>query len=307
MTSKSTSLKIITIIALVGLSFFYILPIYVMLITSVKPISEITIGNYLTPTLHPQFSNFTDVLRGTASMPTSMLPRLYNSILISVSVTVLALLLGGLGGYYLARTRNTFNRVLFVLVGIALYLPYQAVIIPLVIIVSRFRLWLMGIGVLLGPHLGIPNLRSMIADSNTITYLGMIFSYLVLTIPLASVLLGTFFLSVPRELEESAQVDGASRLQIFFKIVAPISMPAYVSVAIIIFTQVWNEFFLALCLSTTPTQTVQVTMAEFKGTTLVLYNLQMAAALIATAVPLLIFLFLGRYFVRGILAGALKG
>jgi glucose/mannose transport system permease protein len=79
------------------------------------------------------------------------------------------------------------------------------------------------------------------------------------------------------------------------------------SVAIIIFTQVWNEFLLALALSTRQTQPVQVVMAEAKGTTLVLYNLQMAAALIAISVPMLFFLFLGRYFVRGVLAGALKG
>ncbi|OGO29484.1 MAG: hypothetical protein A2W33_09110 [Chloroflexi bacterium RBG_16_52_11] len=102
-------------------------------------------------------------------------------------------------------------------------------------------------------------------------------------------------------------MDGASKLQTFFTIIVPISLPAYTSVAIIIFTQVWNEFFLALTLSSRATQTVQVVMAEAKGTTLVLYNLQMAAALIAVSVPLIFFLFLGRYFVRGILAGALKG
>ncbi len=135
----------------------------------------------------------------------------------------------------------------------------------------------------------------------------MIVSYLILNIPLASVMLGTFFTGVPKELEESAEVDGASRAQTYFGIVLPISLPAFASVAIIIFTQVWNEFFLALSLSAPNTQTVQVVMAEAKGTTLVLYNLQMAAALITTAIPLLFFLFLGRYFIRGILAGALKG
>jgi glucose/mannose transport system permease protein len=89
--------------------------------------------------------------------------------------------------------------------------------------------------------------------------------------------------------------------------VTPVSLPAYASVSIIIFTQVWNEFFLALTLASRQTQTVQVIMAEAKGTTLVLYNLQMAAALIAIAVPLVFFLILGRYFIRGLLAGALKG
>ncbi len=119
--------------------------------------------------------------------------------------------------------------------------------------------------------------------------------------------MGTFFLSIPRELEEAAQVDGASRLQIFFQVVTPISLPAYASTAIIVFTQVWNEFLLALTLSTPRTTTIQVKLAEVKGSYVALYNLQMAAALIGVIIPLLFFLFLGRYFIRGVLAGALKG
>lgn len=281
MKSKSRTLKIVVIITLVVLSCAYLLPIYVMVSTSLKSIQEITTGNYLIPTLNPQFANYVEVLFGSVRFRSQMIPRLINSTIISFSSTLLSLFLGGLGGYYLARTRSTFARVLFVLVGIALYLPYQAVIIPLVIIMAKAKL--------------------------ALTYWGMILAYLILNIPLASVLLGTFFLSVPRELEEAAEMDGASRIQTFFKVVTPISWPAYASVGIIIFTQVWNEFFLALTLSSPKTQTVQVVMAEAKGTTLVLYNLQMAAALITVSIPLLFFLFLGRYFIRGILAGAIKG
>ena len=92
--------------------------------------------------------------------------------------------------------------------------------------------------------------------------------------------MGTFFLSIPRELEEAAMVDGASKIQIFFEIVIPISLPAYASVAILIFTQVWNEFFIALTLSTPKTQTVQVAMAMTEGSTISPYNLQMAASLL---------------------------
>ncbi|MEZ4660141.1 MAG: carbohydrate ABC transporter permease [Caldilineaceae bacterium] len=180
-----------------------------------------------------------------------------------------------------SAARSTFAQTLFILVGIALYLPYQVVIIPLSILMART-----GLGQ---------------------THAGLILSYLILNVPLACVLLGTFFLSVPRELEEAATVDGANRVQLFFRVITPVSLPAYASVSIIIFTQVWNEFFLALTLASRETQTVQVIMAEAKGTTLVLYNLQMAAALIAISVPLFFFLVLGRYFIRGILAGALKG
>ncbi|MEW5873128.1 MAG: carbohydrate ABC transporter permease [Chloroflexota bacterium] len=281
MKSKSTTLKIIVFATLVLITFAYLLPIYVMVTTSLKTTEEITRGNYLLPGGGLQFSNYVEVLFGSDRFRSHMLPRLGNSIIISFTATALSAFFGGLGGYYLSRVRTTFARVLFVLVGIALYLPYQAIIIPLVVLMAKTGLLM--------------------------SYWGLIASYLILNVPLASVLMGTFFLSVPRELEEAAEVDGANRIQTFFRIITPISLPAYASVAIIIFTQVWNEFFLALSLSSQKTQTVQVVMAEAKGTTLVVYNLQMAAALISVSVPLLFFILLGRYFIRGILAGALKG
>lgn len=281
MRSNDPFARLLVIAVLVLLSIVYLLPIYLMVNTSLKTLEEINRASYMAPSLDPQFGNYLEVLLGSQSFRSQMLPRLINSTIISVSVTVLAALFGSLGGYYLSRTRSLMTRILFILVGIALYLPYQVVIIPLSILMART-----GLGQ---------------------THAGLIFSYLILNMPLASVLMGTFFLGVPRELEEAAEVDGASRIQTFFRIIAPISAPAYASVAIIIFTQVWNEFFLALSLASRNTQTVQVVMAEAKGTTLVLYNLQMAAALVAVAVPMLFFLLLGRFFIRGILAGALKG
>ena len=281
MRSNSRTARILVFVVLLMLSCAYLMPIYVMVTTSLKSIEEINRGTYLLPSGDPQWANYGEVLLGSERFRSQMIPRLVNSTIIAVTVTALAAFFGGLGGYYLSRSKSTFTRVLFVLVGIALYLPYQVVIIPLSVLMARTGL--------------------------SQSYGGLIFSYLILNVPLACVLMGTFFLGIPRELEEAAEVDGASKVQTFFRIIAPISLPAYASVAIIIFTQVWNEFFLALALSARETQTVQVVMAEAKGTTLVLYNLQMAAALISVAVPLIFFLLLGRYFIRGILAGALKG
>jgi len=281
MKSKSTTLKIIVFVVLIGLTCAYLLPIYVMVTNSLKTLPEIQQRTYLAFPDVPQIQNYTTALFGSRDFLIPMKRPIINSTIITVSVTVLAAFFGGLGGYYLSRSRSTFSRVIFVLVGIALYLPYQAVIIPLTTITAK----------------------SGLANS----YFGLILSYLIINMPLASVLMGTFFLSIPRELEEAAQVDGASKLQIFFRIVIPISLPAYASVAILIFTQVWNEFFIALTLSNPKTQTVQVAMAMTQGSTISPYNLQMAASLLTVAVPLLFFLFLGRYFVRGILAGALKG
>lgn len=281
MKSKSRSLKIIVFVVLIILTAVYILPIYVMLTNSLKTLPEITQRTYLALPKVPQIKNYTDALFGSPEFMIPMAKPIVNSGIITLSVTFLASFFGSLGGYYLSRTKSKFTRVIFILVGIALYMPYQAVIIPLTTITAKT---------------GLIN-----------SHLGLILAYLIINIPLASVLMGTFFLGVPRELEEAAEVDGSSKIQIFFKIVVPISLPAYASVAIIIFTQVWNEFFIALTLVTPKTQTVQVAMAMTEGSTISPYNLQMAASLLTVAVPLMIFLFLGRYFIRGVLAGALKG
>lgn len=269
------------LITLILLSCAYLLPIYVMVTNSLKTLPEVTQRTYLALPREWQFQNYASALFGSKDFPIPMQKPILNSAIISVVVTALAAFFGGLGGYYLSRNKSPFARVIFILVGIALYMPYQAIIIPLTTITAIT---------------GLSN-----------SYLGLILSYLIINVPLASVLMGTFFLGVPRELEEAAEVDGASRIQIFFKVVVPISLPAYASVAILIFTQVWNEFFIALTISAPGTRTVQVAMAMTQGSTISPYNLQMAASLLTVAVPLLFFLFLGRYFIRGVLAGALKG
>jgi glucose/mannose transport system permease protein len=281
MKSRSTTIKLVVIAVLVILTCAYILPIYVMVVNSLKTLPEITQRTYLAFPKVPQFQNYASALFGSRDFLIPMARPILNSTIITTSVTLLACFFGGLGGYYLSRTVTPFTRFIFVLVGVALYMPYQAIIIPLTMITARAGL--------------------------ITSHWGLILCYLIINIPLASVLMGTFFLGIPRELEEAAEVDGANKIQMFFNIVVPISLPAYASVAIIIFTQVWNEFFIGLTLITPRTQTAQVAMAMTQGSTISPYNLQMAAALLTVAVPLISFILFGRYFVRGVLAGALKG
>jgi ABC-type glycerol-3-phosphate transport system permease component len=200
MKSRSTSLKVIVLVVLVALSCAYLLPIYVMVTNSLKTLPEIQQRTFLSLPKTPLIQNYRIALFGSPEFLIPMRKPIVNSTIITISVTLLAVFFGGLGGYYLSRSRSTFTRVIFVLVGIALYMPYQAVIIPLTTITAKS---------------GLAN-----------TYAGLILSYLIINIPLSSVLLGTFFLGVPRELEEAGQMDGANRVQIFFRIVTPISLPA---------------------------------------------------------------------------------
>jgi glucose/mannose transport system permease protein len=274
MKSKNRTLTILVVLTLIVLTIAYVLPVYVVLVTSLKTPVEISQRQYLLLSTNLRFQNYAQAFK-------LILPALLNSTIIAFSVTALCAFFGGLGGYYLSRTRTPFSRVLFILVGVAMYLPYQVILIPLVQLMAKTRL--------------------------ALTHFGLIGSYLILNIPFASVLMGTFFLGIPRELEEAAEVDGASKIQIFFRVISPVALPAYASVIILIFTQVWNEFLLALTLATPHTQTIQLKLTEIKGTFVALYNLQMAAALITLIVPLVFFLALGQYFIKGILAGALKG
>ena len=274
MKSEKRTLGILFVLTMIVLTIAYALPMYVVLVTSLKTPLEISQRNYLIPSANLQFGNYAQAFK-------LILPALLNSTIISFSVTALCAFFGGLGGYYLSRTRTTFSKILFVLVGVAVYLPYQVILIPLVQLMSKTGL--------------------------ALTHFGLIGSYLILNVPLACVLMGTFLLGIPIELEEAAEVDGASKIQIFFRVISPVALPAYASVSIIIFTQVWNEFLLALTLSTPRTQTIQLKLTEIKGSFVALYNLQMAAAIITLIVPLVFFLVLGQYFIKGILAGALKG
>jgi len=272
--AKNRTLTILVILTLTFLTIAYLLPVYVVLVTSLKTPAEISQRRYLLPSSNLQFQNYAQAFN-------LILPSLLNSTIITLSVTALCALIGGLGGYYLSRTRTRFTKILFILVGVAMYLPYQVILIPLVQLMAKSGL--------------------------ALTHFGLIGSNLILNIPFASVLMGTFFMGIPRELEEAAEVDGASRIHTFFRVISPVAAPAYVSVIIIIFTQVWNEFLLALTLVTPRTKTIQLALTEIKGTFVALYNLQMAAALITLVVPLVFFLALSKYFIKGILAGALKG
>ena len=271
----SRSLRMLVVATVGILSVVYILPVYVMVVTSLKTPAEITQRQYLLPGGTLQFGNYATALR-------LVLPSLVNSTLVVVTVTALSVLVGGLGGYFLARFKWPITKVVFVLLAIALYLPYQAVLIPLVQIVAKTRL--------------------------ALTFAGLILSYLILNVPLASVLMATFFFSVPRELEESAQVDGASAAQVYRAVYLPLMTPALTAVATFALLLAWNEYlYQYLLLSSIRNTTVAVAIAQFFNSDEAPWNYMMAAAIIYSLPPIVIFYALRRYMAAGLTRGALKG
>ncbi len=268
--------KLIVVYLLLGIMcFFWLMPFYVAIVTSLKTHRETYTTNVLQPPSQVYIGAWIEAWK-RVSIP------FFNSILVSIVSTVACVLIGALGGYYLARFRFRGAEQLFFLIAIAAFIPYQVLLIPMTMLLASLGLF--------GTHLGL------------------ILAYIMLFSPWAALISSAFFLAIPKDFEEAAFVDGASPLQTFFKVVLPIALPGILSTTIIIFMNVWNEFFFAVSLITNPAlRTIQPEIANLRGTTTVAWNTLMAGSIIGTLPPTIICLMLGRYFIRGLLAGTLKG
>ena len=209
-------------------------------------------------------------------------PAFFNSVLLVVPATALSALLGSLNGYVLSKWKFRGANVIFALLLFGMFIPYQSILIPLFQFLSA-----------IGLYGGIP---------------GLILVHVVYGIPICTLIFRNYFATVPRELLEAARMDGASVLGIFRHIMLPISIPGFVVVMIWQFTSIWNEFLFAVTIAQDPTQRpITVALQNLAGSLLSQYQVQMAGALLAAAPTLLVYILLGRYFVRGLLAGSLKG
>jgi glucose/mannose transport system permease protein len=209
-------------------------------------------------------------------------PNFLNSLYLAVPATLLSAMLGSINGYILAKWKFRGADVLFPLILFGMFIPYQSILIPLVQVTQ----WL-------GLYGSIP---------------GLIFVHVVYGIPITTLIFRNYYATIPNDLLESAKIDGAGMLGIYRHILAPISAPGFVVVLIWQFTSVWNEFLFAVVITSKPAvQPITVALNNLAGSFIVEWNVQMAGALLAALPTLLVFVFLGRYFMRGLLAGALKG
>ena len=217
---------------------------------------------------------------------TALWPNFLNSIYLAVPATIISAMLGSMNGYVLSKWKFRGANVLFPLIMFGMFIPYQSVLVPLVQLLQKMQF---------GP----------IKLYGTIP--GLILVHVVYGIPITTLIFRNFYADVPDALIEAATIDGEGFWSIYGKVIFPISIPGFVVVIIWQFTQVWNEFLFAATLTNTGSQPVTYALSQLSGGQAVSWNLPMAGAILAALPTLLVYILLGRYFVRGLLAGSVKG
>ncbi|KXK23654.1 MAG: ABC transporter permease [Chloroflexi bacterium OLB15] len=265
--------RILVYALLVFFSVLFLLPVYMVIVTSFKGTAEVNIS---TMWQFPQALSF-DAWRTAYER---LAPGLTNSFLLVVPATVISAVLGSLNGYVLSKWKFPGANIIFPLMLFGMFIPYQAILIPLVQFMSSVGLF------------------------NSLP--GLILVHVVYGLPITTLIFRNYYAEVPDELLEAAAIDGAGFFGLYMKIVLPISLPGFVVVIIWQFTQIWNEFLFAVTVAQN-TPMVTVALQNLSGSQIVQWNVQMAAAFLAAVPTLIVYVLLGRYFIRGLLAGSVKG
>jgi glucose/mannose transport system permease protein len=265
----------IRFVLLLGFLVLVFIPVYVLLVTSFKARGEITASE--TWSLPSDWT-----LDGWETAWDKLAGPLWRSVQIAVPGAIISSILGSMNGFVLSRWRFPLSNLVFVLILFGMFIPYQAVMIPLVELVTIDA----------NIESGIP---------------ALIVTHVVFGIPICTLIFRNYYETIPNDLIEAARVDGAGMLQTFARIVLPLSAPAFVVALIWQFTSIWNDFLFALFLSSDDNGPVTVALTNLSGGQLSNYQASMAGALIAAAPTLIVYIVLGRYFIGGLMAGSLKG
>ncbi len=273
--TRVTPALVVSYVVLVVFAVFYLMPIYVLLVTGLKPLPEVNLD-------HMWSLPSTLTLDGFQEAWQKLQPNVRNSVILVVPATILSTMVGSVNGYVLSKWRFRGSDALFTAFLLGMFIPYQSVLIPLVALLQGLHLY----GSLLG----------------------LILVHVVYGIPITTLIFRNYYAEIPRELLEAASIDGAGLFGIYRFVMMPLSAPGAVVVAIWQFTSIWNEFLFAVVVTSNPSvQPITVALNNMAGSFIVEWNVQMAGALLAALPTLLVYLLLGRFFMRGLLAGSLKG
>jgi glucose/mannose transport system permease protein len=264
---------------------FYLLPLFVMLVTSLKSLDEIRLGNLLAFPDEITFDAWGVAWSSACTGVTceGLKPYFWNSILIAVPSVFISTALGAFNGYVMTKWRFRGSELFFGMLLIGTMIPFQVVLLPM------------------AQTLGILGLSG--------TIWGLILVHVVYGVAFTTLFFRNYYVSVPDELVRAAMIDGAGFFKIFWRIILPISIPIVVVSVIWQFTQIWNDFLFGVVYSSGDQQPLTVGLNNLVNTSTGVkqYNVDMAAAIIAALPTLLVYVVAGKYFVRGLTAGAVKG
>ncbi len=287
--SGSRTAKIVlrwTLYILLGLfALFYLMPLFVMITTSFKSLDEIRTGDLMSlprdVTIDAWRTAWSEACTGIQCE--GVRPFFWNSVLIAIPAVLISTLIGALNGYVVAQWRFKGANLFFALMLFGCFIPFQVVLLPM----ARM--------------LGLMGLAGTIP--------GLIFVHVIYGLGFTTLFFRNYYVSIPSELTKAAKVDGAGFFRIFWSIFLPLSLPIIVVTVIWQFTQIWNDFLFGVSFSQAGTQPVTVALNNIVNSTtgVKAYNVDMAAAIIAALPTLFVYVVAGKYFVRGLTAGSVKG
>lgn len=265
---------------------YYLAPMYVMLTTSVKDMEEIRAGNIISLPMNPTFWAWQEAW-STACIGVAcdgLKPYFISSVKMTIPAVIISTFIGAINGYVISKWQFRGSNFLFVALLFACFIPLQITILPFSQILGKMGL------------------------SGSIA--GLVMAHVIYGIGFTTLFFRNYFVSIPTELVRAAQIDGASFWQIFWKIFLPISIPVMTVTVIWQFTNIWNDFLFAISFAlggdNTPV-TVGLNNLVNTSSSVKFYNIDMAATIIAALPTLLVYILAGKYFVRGLTAGSVKG
>ena len=279
------------------IAVLWTIPTFGLLVSSIRPESDINTSGWWTFFVNPSFSleNYNQVLFEGTNVNPPLFQYFFNSLAVTIPAVIFPITLAVFAAYALAWFEFKGRDFLFFTIFALQVIPLQLALVPLLQLFSR---GLVIGGVTLIPDLGI-----------TGTYIPIWIAHTIFGLPLAIFLLHNFLRQIPRELIEAGRVDGANWFSLFTKIVLPLSIPAIASFLIFQFLWVWNDLLVGLTFGAGSKEVAPMTvrLAEMVGTRGSGWEVLTAGAFVAIIVPLIVFFALQRYFVRGLLAGSVKG
>jgi glucose/mannose transport system permease protein len=266
-------------------ALFFLLPLYVMIVTSLKPMTEIRLGNILSLPMHFTLDAWRVAWQSacTGLDCQGIQVGFWNSVRIVVPSTVLSILVGAVNGYALSFWKPRGATTLFAILLVGAFIPVQVMVYPLVRVLATVHLFS-----------SLP---------------GIVVIHTIFGMPVMTLLFRNYYAALPHELFQAARVDGGGFWRIFLQLMVPMSTPIIVVAVIMQVTGIWNDFILGLVFAGTKNLPMTVQLNNIINTTTGerLYNVNMAATILTSMVPLVIYFVSGRWFVRGIASGAVKG